>query len=29
VSEQVRRLTCLKGSERVAECFRANADPGH
>jgi tRNA threonylcarbamoyladenosine biosynthesis protein TsaE len=29
VNEQVRRLTCLKGGERVEECFRANADPGH
>ena len=29
VSEQVRRLTCLKGAERVGECFRSNADPGH
>ena len=29
VSEHVRRLTCLKGAERVEECFRSDADPGH
>ncbi len=29
VGGQVRRLTCLKGAERVEECFTSDADPGH